>query len=192
MSEASFNIVEDRENFLQELRRKVESAYSNRVVETPEMVAQDLERRRRLAEKMMQLQEYETEDGEFEPTPNQVWVDNPHDYHDLFRMGLDILVKNGGLPGISEERLTKLVEDNVRHEFQHHVPVIGQPDLKVHYLLTFYQTDNGSGDFAPSIQPEGKLTKRIYFDMAHGPDDPSEQDIAGQGNWAGDGKPMSV
>jgi hypothetical protein len=25
------------------------------------------------------------------------------------------------------------------------------------------------------------MTKHIYFDMAHGPDDPSDQDIAGRG-----------
>ena len=181
MTEGGIDIGEMRESFIQGLQAKVESAYSKRITETPEMIAADIERRRQLAKKMMQLQEYETEDGIFEPTDNQVWVDNPHDYPALFRMGLDILVKNGALPKISEERLQSLLEDNMRHEFQHHVPVIGQPDLKTHYLLTFYETDDGTGTFAPSIEPEGKMTKRIYFDMAHGPDDPSEQDIAGRG-----------
>lgn len=182
MSEADFSVIADREAFLTNLKTQVDAAYGNRITETPEMEAEDLERRRRLAQKMMSLQEHETEDGEFEPTANQVWVDNPHDYPALFRMGLDVLAKNGALPGISEERLQKLLEDNMRHEFQHHTPVIGQPDLKVHYLLTFYETEDGTGTFAPSIQPEGKMTKQIYFDMAHGPDDPSEQDVAGQGD----------
>jgi hypothetical protein len=181
MKEANFNVTEDRENFLQELKKQVESAYKNRVTETPEMYSDDLKRRRDIAQKMESLQAHETEDGEFKPAPNQVWVDNPHDYPALFRMGLDILVRNGALPGIVEEGLQKLLKNNMRHEFQHHTPVIGQSNLKVHYLLTFYQTDDGTGTFAPSIQPEGKITKQIYFDMAHGPDDPSEQDIAGQG-----------
>jgi len=175
------SVVEMRGNFLAELATKVESAYNSRIVETPKMEAADLERRRRLVQKMMQLQEHETEEGEFEPTANQVWVDNPHDYPALFRMGLDILVRNGDLTGISEERLNILLADNIKHEFQHHVPVIGQADLKIHYLLTFTTTDGGGGTFAPSIQPEGKMTKRIYFDMAHGPDDPSQQDMAGRG-----------
>jgi hypothetical protein len=143
MGENAIDVTELRESLLHSLQGKVENAYNKRIIETPEMEAEDLEQRRRLAQKMAQLQEYETEEGEFEPTDNQVWVDDPHDYPALFRMGLDILVKNGDLPGISEVRLDSLLAENMRHEFQHHAPVIGQPDLKIHYLLTFTSTENG-------------------------------------------------
>lgn len=183
MGEDGLEVTGIRESFLRELTVKVDSAYNNRKPFSEVELNQDLERRKNLGSKMQQMQEDDVEDGEFAPTPNQVWVDNPHDYPALFSMGLNKIFKGNNEVDQThnEEQLKVLLEDNLRHEYQHHVPAIGQDNLKIHYMLTFDETQNGSVGLTPSIQIEGKMTRKLYLDIIHGPHDPSDGDIADSG-----------
>lgn len=183
MGETNLDVTTIRESFLQELKERVDSAYNNRKPFSEIAINHDIERRKSLGKKMQQMQEDDVEDGEFEPTPNQVWVDNPHDYPALFAMGLNKIFKGNNKQDLTryEVKFRAILEDNLRHEYQHHVPAIGQENLKIHYMLTFDETENGGVGLTPSIQIEGKMTKKLYLDVIHGPDDPSIGDIADRG-----------
>lgn len=82
MSEQTLDMMEMRDKYLQQLRIRIESAFE---AGKNKQNVDDSEKRRKMANKIMHLEENESVNFLFIPESNQVWVDDPHDYPDLLK-----------------------------------------------------------------------------------------------------------
>jgi hypothetical protein len=111
--------------------------------------------------------------------PNEVWVDNPHDYYDLLylviKKALDV-----AMALMSDERIFQMVEEIVAHEFAHSVPAMAQETID-EILYKVRVADNkvsGGINVQPMLGMQGKADLLLHLDIISGPEDPSPGDIA--------------
>ncbi len=89
-----------------------------------------------------------------EEEPNEVSVNNSHDYKDLVQLAAEKLAEHYGY---SQVWVSRTVEETLKHEFEHHVPALGQIGLNVKYDINFLQDQNtGIIGFYASVAMTGK------------------------------------
>jgi hypothetical protein len=93
--------------------------------------------------------------GDYIEMPYQASVENSHDYKDLITAALKKLASEGYY---NEQDVQKGVEDTLEHEYEHHVPALGNEGLKVRYCVEFieYKGRNSIG-VRPFINLNGTM-----------------------------------
>lgn len=129
----------------------------------------------------------ELKDDEYVESPSRLmpWsagVKNSHDFRDLLIIAYQKLHQAQGLDPDNPELLQKIKEtadEILEHEFQHHVPALGQPEVNLLYGISFEQNTSKLGEsisMSAFIQLSGKITKRLMLDVAQAPEKPSYTD----------------
>lgn len=165
MGEAkSDNVVEHRNDWLSKLEFNVHTAFENRAVvkftKDKKSVVEDLEIHRKQGRKVSKLHGnriVNLPDGE--DGVNEVSVTNPHDFKILIEMSLEELAR---WYGNSNEWVKRTTEETLEHEFEHHVPALGQNGLRVRYSVGFFEdSETGGIGIGPKVVFNGKTTAGI-------------------------------
>lgn len=174
-----------REQKLAQIQEDIDKAFVNRILTTydPESRS-DIEvvkAARGVGKKFDQLDEDDSLECIDIVFPWQAAVNNPHDYRDLLLAAYRKLFKEARIEQDSE-RINKLVAGNLEHEFQHHIPALGEKDVKVKYGVFFTQdkVDNRLG-LTPFVSLSGKVTKKTHYAVNQAPAKPSAVDLAAVG-----------
>lgn len=196
----TIDIVEQRGRLLIELKKQIDIAYKQRNVETyipeekntAEAIAKAREKRTNLegtspkkragtkniegnfVTSSTQDEEVFIDTGEFVPLPNAVYVTNSHDYPELVRMSLEKLADERYY---DRKDIGKTTRDILEHEYEHHVPALGQDGLTVRYLIEFLEDKNrGIVGIRPAINLSGRFTVKLYQEIVNAAQTPSAID----------------
>lgn len=178
-----------RESFLKDLYARIDSVFENR----PDQYQMTEDKKRRLEsvlrdeEKAKEIQALlnlgHTPDDiivshSSEVLPNEISVDNSHDYETLLRLVVEKACKVKNV--IMGTRTINIIVDGwLEHEFAHHLPIIGNKDVTISYKVAVYENyENGGIDLQPSIGINGKTNLTIYLDVIQRPTHMSPSDLA--------------
>lgn len=163
------DIFQERQVFLADLRKKVDEAFSNRRVEafTPDGRSDvtTFRRNKDLGKKMKPIHgNTGVTITPSEEEPNEVSVSNPHDYKYLVQLAAE---KLAGHYGYSQEWVRRTVDKTLEHEFEHHVPALGQKALNIKYDVKFLQDEKtGNIGFGASVSMSGNtrvgVLRRVF------------------------------
>lgn len=197
MPDTEPNVAELRSDFLEKLRNRVDYAYENRSWDYTEPgkknSKQTLEQAQRSQGAIIQKKEdidavlrqyglegYGVSDetilkfGPLRNAADSVYVENPHDYRDLLRMGFEKIIPEEK----QDESVEKAIDKTLKHEFEHHAPGIGHKGLKIYYGLRFFtDISNGKVRMVPHIMATGEVTFEIHEDMRTAPEELSDADL---------------
>jgi len=178
-SKAEQDVRLQREHFLNELQRQIDNAILHRGIVTFKPTGEgrytaeeELAESNRWATKIRSgIRDQKEIVLRGTKKENEVRISNSHDFKDL-------LILSYRKMGFSEEVIPSLVKDDLRHEYAHHVPVLGQPGIKIEYGVSFlYDPKMNARGIHPFVSITGKNVPldiiRQYF---KGPSDPSSVD----------------
>jgi hypothetical protein len=157
-----------REQTLEKIRDDVKKAYDNRVAENliPEIknTHEALEKAKKSKSWFVGLSDDGFVDlGAYVEHPNRATVSNPHDYKALLTQALIQLSKDGYY---RKSDITQTVEDILEHEFEHHVPALGNDGLEIRYCIEFLEdTKKRYRGFRPIINFSGNMQVGVYKDV---------------------------
>ncbi len=189
-TQQDFNVIAGRQEFLKTLKQQIDFAFENRTIETyipeekntAEGIARSLEDRKKIEGNIVSRRDIKASLNAGEPDfpKNIVAVSNSHDYQDLVRMSLEKLADEGWY---FRSEIPKTTQKILDHEYEHHVPALGQEGLKVLYLVEFIQAkQSGNIGIRPAIRLEGHLSADLYQDIISASKSPSAGDKAGMLN----------
>lgn len=96
-------------------------------------------------------------------------MQNPHDYKDLLEIAYGRIVP--------PEKARELATEDLEHEFQHHVPALGQPGHEMRYGVEFVQDiRTGKIGATPSISHLGTTRVGVIRKVFEGPSEKSQTD----------------
>ncbi|GEM_PF-4994078 len=176
MSEAeNFNVEADRLNFLKELRERVDDAIANRkrirVISSGRTDIGSASKSGRQGSILAKLHGNRKVNlntaGEDEPY--EVRVDNPHDYKELLEYSLGKI--------LTLDKAKRETEETLRHEFEHHVPGLGEHGLQMKYCVSFLEdTETGEVFVAPYINLSGSTRTGVVRKILDAPNEKSRTD----------------
>lgn len=122
------------------------------------------------------------------PRPNQVFVDNPHDYPILLRMANDAMADSRPsrplrhfwdrwrsrppryTPAQAEKLFQRIAQD-AAHEWAHGIPILGQEKAYPYFGVVFYEDkDTGETYYQPITKMSGEVKREDLFDSLSAPD----------------------
>ncbi len=178
------DIIELRESYLRSLETQIDSAIKNaKEIELIQMggkvaIKHDLEPSEEKLDGVMRLpNNTEVTVIEEKQEPNEVAVNNSHDYRDLLLITARKIVKANGEKPI-EENIMGWVNSLLKHELEHAVPAVGFESIKTNYGVKIFR-NRATKQLMP--QPffnfSGDMTVGLYKDIVTNVQSPSVGDV---------------
>lgn len=171
----SFNIETHRLDFLEQLRERVDSAFSNRkkvkFISAGRTNIGSASRSGRQGSMLAEVHGNRKVNlgtmGEDEP--HEVRIDNPHDYKELVEYSLGKI--------LPPDEAKKEAEAILEHEFAHHVPGLGEQGLQIKYGVDFTEDiATGKVGITPSVNLSGSTRVGVVRKIFEGPAEKSPID----------------
>ena len=172
------DVTRERQSILRQLGQQVKEAYDHRSKQTVDFSRQHTQEAiDSIKGKKKQFDllpdNFVIDIGPFKPKPGVVTVDNSHDYPDLIRLALRKLAKEIHFFGDIEQTVAEITQ----HEFEHHVPGLGQERLEIRYGIEFIEdTKSNFIGYRPAIFLNGRVTLSVYKDIVSSATQPSATD----------------
>lgn len=173
------SVVDQRKEFLKKLAQDIDIAFQNRHIvdliptkggggTTKDNAAEAENEAKNIRSAVINNKSLIIENSPI--SANHVWVSNSHDYKELLSLAYEkINMKSADIP--------RLVEDTLRHEYAHMVPVIGESGVNLKYAVAFFEDPaQGLLGMQPIVILSGKLSIEKYKQFISGPHDLSTAD----------------
>jgi hypothetical protein len=181
--EDTVDVIEIREKKLAQMRVDIDKAFENRRLTTFVLGGEANEET--MAEAEQTAKDYDLEEEEYNLVsdtlaPSQAVVDHPHDYKDLLMLAYQKIFTADGYdcsdPELSEY-LKFRVEHDLAHEFQHHVPGLGEEGVRIRYGVDFAEDAiTHAYGMTPFLALSGKINRKVFSSIIRGADDLSHTD----------------
>lgn len=174
-----------RSRFLEQLRKDIDHAWENRslvssidsrsTVEDSQYATQNAAF---IQEQMHSLQNVPPEQINVTfikapDLPSQVFVLHSHDYRDLLILAFQKIGYGIG----DKDMLMRTVNEVLHHEYQHHVPALGEEGLQIQYGVQFMEdAKTRIQAIRPMIRLRGQTNMKAYQNIHFGLSEPSLSD----------------
>ncbi|MEK7111304.1 MAG: hypothetical protein AAB856_01790 [Patescibacteria group bacterium] len=192
---SEFNVNLERERELEELKNRIDSAFQNRKLEeditypdeAQEKVIKrsykksDVDLAKHVRERvdlssMGRKEEDPVIDLPYIPQKNEALVDHAHDYPALLRAANEKIFNYANAQE-NEDGKQEAVAKMLKHEYEHHVPGLGEEGLKIKYGVKFNEDKKaGTVSWQPFITLVGQAKKSVLERIFRAPAELSKGD----------------